>query len=82
MLIGRFLMIVPALGDCRVSGGQEGGAAGAGDLPDERPTLRCAPGQCCHYCRGADVLPGVVARAYRRALLGPEWKGFLVWQTR
>ena len=52
-------------GDCGFFGGQEGGATRAGDLPDERRTLRCAPGQCCHYCRGADVLPGVVARAYR-----------------
>ena len=36
MLVGRFLMIVPALAHRGLDGGQEGGARRPGHLPDER----------------------------------------------
>ena len=52
-------------GDRGLFGGQEGCAGKPGHFPDERVSLRRAPGQCCFYCRGVDFLPGVGAWAHR-----------------
>ena len=37
MLMGRFLMIIPALGDRRLDGGEEGGAGGSRHVPHRTP---------------------------------------------
>ena len=77
MLIGRFLMIVPALAIAGILAGKKSVPPGPGTLADERPALRRAAGRRHRDRRRADVLPRAQPGPDRRALPGAVRKGVL-----